>query len=150
MDLLAKILQGLNNRKKTIALFIDLSKTFDSLNHDTLFKKLDWHGWHESKLVYYARETILILWWMINVGKPAYSNFFLMHLIKSHHFKLWWKFWPTVIDLQRNLLLNRVLECVLIFGILLFLVGYLCLWQFKKAVHILIVGNFFYYADDLP
>ena len=44
MDLLGKILQGLNNRKQTIALFIDLSKTFDSLNHDTLVKKLDGYG----------------------------------------------------------------------------------------------------------
>ena len=34
MELTGKILHGLNNNKVTIAPFIDLSKAFDTLNHD--------------------------------------------------------------------------------------------------------------------
>ena len=41
MDLHGKILHGLNNKKTTIALFFDLSKTFNTLNHDILTKNLD-------------------------------------------------------------------------------------------------------------
>ena len=41
IDLLGKILHGLNNKKATIALFIDLSIAINTLNHGILTKKLD-------------------------------------------------------------------------------------------------------------
>ena len=46
MDLLGKILHGLNNKKTMIALFIDLSKAFNTLNHEILTKKQDQYGIH--------------------------------------------------------------------------------------------------------
>ena len=52
-NLIGKILHGLNNKKVTLALFIDLSKAFDTLNHDILIKKTrkEWHSWNLLRLV---------------------------------------------------------------------------------------------------
>ena len=35
---------GLNKRRHTIAIFMDLSKDFDVLNHNILFEKLEHYG----------------------------------------------------------------------------------------------------------
>ena len=43
MDLIGKILHGVNNKKVTLALFTDLSKAFNTLSHDIL-KKLERYG----------------------------------------------------------------------------------------------------------
>ena len=43
-ELASEILKGKNNNKNTIALFLDLSKAFNTLDHDLLLKKLGIYG----------------------------------------------------------------------------------------------------------
>ena len=43
-ELLAKIVKGWENKQSTIAVFLDLSKAFDTLEHTVLYKKLDRYG----------------------------------------------------------------------------------------------------------
>ena len=42
--LIGEVCKGLENGKHTLALFIDLSKAFDTISHNILFKKLDRYG----------------------------------------------------------------------------------------------------------
>ena len=44
MNLVGKIIHGMNKGQLTIALFLDLSKAFDTLNHNILAKKFDRYG----------------------------------------------------------------------------------------------------------
>ena len=44
MNLVGKIIHGMNKGQLTIALFLDLSKAFDTLNHNILVTKLDRYG----------------------------------------------------------------------------------------------------------
>ena len=43
-ELLGKILKGMENKQFTVAIFLDLSKAFDSLEHSTLLRKLEAYG----------------------------------------------------------------------------------------------------------
>lgn len=44
MDVVNKITEGLDHRKVTICVFIDLSKAFDTIEHDILYDKLGHNG----------------------------------------------------------------------------------------------------------
>ena len=44
MNLVGKIIQGMNKGQLTIALFLDLLKAFNTLNHNILVNKLDRYG----------------------------------------------------------------------------------------------------------
>ena len=44
LDLTGNILEGFNKDMYTIALFIDMSKAFDTIKHQTLFNKLEMYG----------------------------------------------------------------------------------------------------------
>ena len=44
IDLINARTQHLNNKSKAAALFIDISKAFDSLNHNILLRKLEAYG----------------------------------------------------------------------------------------------------------
>ena len=43
-ELVGKILKGQETGKSTLAVFLDLSKAFDTISHSMLFKKLDLYG----------------------------------------------------------------------------------------------------------
>ena len=43
-ELVGEICKGLKNGKHTVALFLDLSKAFDTINHNILYQKLDKYG----------------------------------------------------------------------------------------------------------
>ena len=43
-EILGKILKNLENKKYTVAIFLDLSKAFDTLEHSVIFKKLSKYG----------------------------------------------------------------------------------------------------------
>ena len=43
-ELIGDILKNLENRKHTLTIFLDLSKAFDTLEHDTILKKLNKYG----------------------------------------------------------------------------------------------------------
>ena len=43
-QLTADILKAIDDKKYTIGVFLDLSKAFDTINHDTLLKKLQFYG----------------------------------------------------------------------------------------------------------
>ena len=56
-ELIGSILKGMENKKKTLSIFLDLSKAFDTLSHQVLFEKLSIYGirgsyldWFESYL----------------------------------------------------------------------------------------------------
>ena len=44
MNLVGKIIHGMNKGQLTISLFLDLSKAFDTLNHNILVKKSERYG----------------------------------------------------------------------------------------------------------
>ena len=44
MDLTGNIVDGLNKKMFTIALFLDMSKAFDTIKHETLLKKMELYG----------------------------------------------------------------------------------------------------------
>ena len=43
-ELIGEILKNLENKKYTLTIFLDLSKAFDTLEHDMIFKKLEKYG----------------------------------------------------------------------------------------------------------
>ena len=43
-ELIGEILKNLENKKYTLTIFLDLSKAFDTLEHDVIFKKLGKYG----------------------------------------------------------------------------------------------------------
>ena len=43
-DLTANILTSFDNKEHTVGVFLDLSKAFDTINHKTLLKKLQYYG----------------------------------------------------------------------------------------------------------
>ena len=43
-ELIGKILKGFESKKSTLAVFLDLSKAFDTISHPVLFKKLETYG----------------------------------------------------------------------------------------------------------
>ena len=43
-ELLSVILKGYESNKSTVAVFLDLSKAFDTLSHEILLRKLDKYG----------------------------------------------------------------------------------------------------------
>ena len=52
-ELLANIIKGNNKNEHTIALFLDLSKAFDTLDHDILLSKLELYGIRGTALNWY-------------------------------------------------------------------------------------------------
>ena len=52
-ELLGKITKGLEKNKHTIAVFIDLSKAFDTISHDILFEKMERYGIRGTALNWY-------------------------------------------------------------------------------------------------
>ena len=89
-ELIGEISKGLENKKHTIALFIDLSKAFDTISHDILYRKLDRYGirgtalnWFKSYLenrILRAKcqcssssEVSLSMAYNINIGTPQGS-----------------------------------------------------------------------------
>ena len=84
IDLVVKISTALDNKLTTVGIFIDLSKAFDTLNHDILLRKLFAYGirgvahnWIKSYLsdrthfVYYNSTSSVDL--QSNVGVPQGS-----------------------------------------------------------------------------
>ena len=43
-ELIGKVLKNLENKKHTLTIFLDLSKAFDTLEHDMIYKKLSKYG----------------------------------------------------------------------------------------------------------
>ena len=54
-ELLGEVCKGLENRKYTLALFLDLSKAFDTISHDILFKKLERYSIRGTALNWFKR-----------------------------------------------------------------------------------------------
>ena len=52
-ELLSSVLKGRENNKYTAAIFLDLSKAFDILEHGILIKKLELYGIHGLALNWY-------------------------------------------------------------------------------------------------
>ena len=52
-ELIGEIAKGLENKKHTIALFIDLSKAFDTISHNILYRKLDRYGIRDITLSWF-------------------------------------------------------------------------------------------------
>ena len=54
IELIGTITQGWENKQSTLVVYLDLSKAFDTLEHEVLFSKLDRYGtaldWFRSYL----------------------------------------------------------------------------------------------------
>ena len=85
--LIGKICKGLGNNKNTIALYIDLSKAFDTISHDILYSKLEHYGicgtalnWFKSYLsnrklcakchVSTSSDVVYSKEYAVNIGTP--------------------------------------------------------------------------------
>lgn len=53
IDFIDRILQYLDNKQKPIAIYMDLSKAFDTLNHNILLNKLQFYGVHNTELQFF-------------------------------------------------------------------------------------------------
>ena len=56
--LLANITESLENKKKTMCIFLDFAKAFDTVNHKILLKKLEYYGIRGMSLKWF--ETYLV------------------------------------------------------------------------------------------
>jgi hypothetical protein len=52
-EFLDYVTNALNNKESALVLFIDVSKAFDSINHDTLFRKLEVYGFRSVTLQWF-------------------------------------------------------------------------------------------------
>ena len=50
IHLLNKISSAIDQHETTIGIFLDLSKAFDTIDHEILFTKLEHHGIHDAAL----------------------------------------------------------------------------------------------------
>ena len=48
LEMVDRISQYLDNGKLPIIVYLDLSKAFDTINHDILLKKLKYHGFVDT------------------------------------------------------------------------------------------------------
>ena len=78
-ELLSNIVKANTQKKKTIAIFLDLSKAFDTLSHELLLKKLDLYGirgtahkWFKSYLHGRKLRTKCVN----NTGQLKYSDYY--------------------------------------------------------------------------
>ena len=61
LQLVDKIQTALNDRKYSLSIFLDLSKAFDTVNHEILFKKLQYYGFQGDTLkwlISYMKERV--------------------------------------------------------------------------------------------
>ena len=77
LDLTGSILQACNTNLNSAALFLDLSKAFDTLNHEVLLAKLERYGirgivnkWFGS----YLNQQLLVAKILTGEGKTTYSE----------------------------------------------------------------------------
>ena len=78
-EILAKILHSQEDGHKTTSIFMDLSKAFDTLNHDLLLKKMERYGIRGISLKWfqiYLSGHSLITKVSISENKSTYSNTF--------------------------------------------------------------------------
>ena len=54
-ELVAKIAKGIEQGKLTAAIFLDLSKAFDSLEHEAIFSKLEKYGIQGTCLTWFKK-----------------------------------------------------------------------------------------------
>ena len=84
LDFTGNILENMNKGFYTLSLFLDMSKAFDSIKHDTLFKKLEFYGirgnalsWFKSYLlnrqIQAKYKGILSERYVISYGTPQGS-----------------------------------------------------------------------------
>ena len=79
-ELVGKILKNMEEQKYTIAVFIDLSKAFDTLEHEVLFAKLEKYGirgttlnWYKS---YLTNRKLRVKCKIGTTGQMEYSEYY--------------------------------------------------------------------------
>ena len=77
-ELVGKILKGYENRKSTLAVFLDLSKAFDTISHSVMLSKLEKYGvqgvcldWFKS---YLSNRTMRVKCITSATGSISYSD----------------------------------------------------------------------------
>ena len=65
IDLYDKISTAIENKETAVGIFLDLSKAFDTVNHEILFRKLEHYGLHDLPLqwvksYFYERKQVVI------------------------------------------------------------------------------------------
>lgn len=78
IELVDKISAVVDNRKQAIAIFMDLSKAFDTLNHSILLMKLKYYGFSEQSLLlmknYLTQRQQYVSWDNCSSGKENIST----------------------------------------------------------------------------
>ena len=89
MELASSIIKGKDDGFYTLALFIDLSKAFDTVDHNILLDKLDKYGirgvaneWYRS---YLTNRQMRVKCCVSSTGKLEHSNYLPLYPSKGEH-----------------------------------------------------------------
>ena len=81
-ELIGEIVKGHENKEHTVAIYLDLSKAFDTLDHDILLKKCAHYGIRGKALDWFASylsdHKLRAKCSQDGTNKPIYSNMFEM------------------------------------------------------------------------
>ena len=56
VDLYDRISEAIDKKEYAVGIFLDLSKAFDTVDHDILFEKLEYHGVHGIALSWHGQK----------------------------------------------------------------------------------------------
>jgi len=102
LDLTGNIIDGLNKKMYTIGLFLDMSKAFDSIKHETLLKKMELYG----------IRGIVLKWLKCHVTNRSIKVMFKESLSEKYDVKFGTPQGSVLGPLMYNILSNDMPKCL--------------------------------------